>query len=114
MQLWSFASHRSYAEGSRRYPRLILSAPITLQHLLRGGVRNSHGVSLDLSEGGLGALVEVTLGVGDTVGIELKLPGDDLNAVGIVRYSSNGRSGFEFLGLKPEERLRIASLVESA
>jgi hypothetical protein len=62
----------------------------------------------------LGALVQATLEVGDTIGIELKLSDYDLNAVGIVRYTSGARSGFEFLGLAPEERQRIANLVGSA
>jgi c-di-GMP-binding flagellar brake protein YcgR len=80
---------------------------------MTGGIRSSHGVSLDISEGGLGALVESKLAVGDTVGIELNLQEYDLNAVGIVRYTSSLRSGFEFLGLTEEERQHIASLVKS-
>lgn len=113
MELLSFSLHRSYARGSQKHPRSIFSTPITLHHLITDGIRSSRGVSLDISEGGLGALVEATLEVGDTVAIELRLPDYDLHAVGIVRHTSSTRSGFEFLGLTPEERQRIASLVGS-
>ena len=114
MELLSFSSHSSSGRGSQKYARLIFSTPITLHHLIPGGIRSSRGVSLDISQGGLGGLVEATLVVGDTVGIELQLPDYALNAVGIVRHTSSVRSGFEFLGLTVEERQRIASLVESA
>ena len=36
-----------------------------------------------------------------------------LSAVAIVRHASTGRSGFEFLGLTPEERQQIASVMSS-
>jgi hypothetical protein len=79
-----------------------------------GGVRTSHGMSLDISESGLGALVEGRLEVGDTVELEFKLPDCQLNAVAIVRHTSSVRSGFEFLGLTPEERVRLASITGNA
>jgi len=37
------------------------------------------------------------------------LPGRTMNTVAIVRHTSSVRSGFEFLGLTPEERSRISS-----
>lgn len=114
MQLVSFSLHKNYTRGTQRYPRLLFSTPISVHHLMTGGIRSSRGVSLDISEGGLGALVEAKLEVGDTIGIELHLPDYDLNAVGIVRYTSSVRSGFEFLGLTGEERQHIANLVGSA
>jgi c-di-GMP-binding flagellar brake protein YcgR len=92
---------------------MLFSIPITLQHLVSGGVRFTRGISLDISEGGLGALVQSGLRVGETVSLELELRNYDLKAVAIVRHSSTSRSGFEFLGLTPEERGRIASLVGS-
>ena len=115
MQMTPFLfSHGSSPRGSQRYARVLLSLPITLHRLMAGGVRSCRGVSLDISEGGLGALVEGSLNIGDTVAIDLKLREYELNAIGIVRHSSTLRSGFEFVGLTPEERRRIASLVENA
>ena len=98
----------------QRHPRVLYSIPLTLHHLADGGVRSSHGITLDISESGLGALVQGQLEVGDMVKIGLPLPDSPLNAVAIVRHTSPLRSGFEFLGLTLEERQRIAGVVGSA
>lgn len=108
------ASPRNCARGSQRHARMLFSTPIMLHHLVPGGVRFTRGISLDISESGLGALVQGGLRVGDTVSLELDLPDYDLKTVAIVRHSSSSRSGFEFLGLPTEERQRIASLVGRA
>jgi hypothetical protein len=96
----------------RRHPRTLFSVPITLQHLTSGGIRKTRGISLDLAEGGLGALVQGELQLGETVGIELSLRERPLSTIAIVRHTSSIRSGFEFLGLTPEERLQIANLIK--
>jgi hypothetical protein len=116
MQFPSFvASRASYPEGPvQRHPRLLLSIPITLHYLMPGGVRSCRGISLDISESGIGALVEGRLEVGGTVEIDLQLPDSPLSAVAIVRHTSSVRSGFEFIGLTPEERLQLSSLTASA
>lgn len=115
MQLAPFPiSPANHAHGSRRHARMLLSVPVKLHHLVPGGVRFTHGISLDISTGGLGALVEGGLRVGETVSVELEWSDYELKAVAIVRHSSSLRSGFEFLGLTPEERDRIASLVGRA
>jgi hypothetical protein len=94
--------------GVRRHPRSLFSVPIIVQHLAKGGVRSDHGISLDISEGGMGALLPASLQVGEMVGIELPLPMHSLSTIAIVRYASDVRSGFEFLGLTAEERSQIA------
>jgi len=98
----------------RRHPRTLCSVSVTLRHLAARGIQTRRGVSLDISEGGLGALVQGELSVGETVEIDLQLHAHALRAFGIVRHSSSVRSGFEFLGLKAEERQQIASLVGNA
>jgi PilZ domain-containing protein len=95
----------------RRHPRTLFSVPITLRHLCRGGVRASRGITLDLAEGGLGAIVQGDVHVGDTVAIDLRLSEQLLTTVAIVRHTSSVRSGFEFVGLTPEERLQIMSVI---
>ena len=97
-------------ESVRRHPRAIFSVPLTLHHLMSGGVGTSHGISLDVSEGGMGALVQGSLSVGETVAIDLPLRERTLNAVAIVRHSSDARCGFEFVGLSAEERAQIVSV----
>jgi hypothetical protein len=66
-------------------------------------------MSLDLSEGGFGILVNGHLCEGETVEVDLPLAQNLPNLIAIVRYSSSNRSGLEFLGLTPEERLQISS-----
>lgn len=95
----------------RRHPRALFSVPITLHHLSPGGVRTTRGISLDLGEGGLGAIVQGDVHVGDTVAIDFHLSEQLLTTVAIVRHASNVRSGFEFVGLTPEERLQITQVV---
>jgi hypothetical protein len=98
-------------ESYRRHPRVMFSIPITVRHLCRGGVQSAHGFSLDLGEGGLGAIVQGEVRIGETVAIDFRLSDQPVTAVAIVRHSSNIRSGFEFVGLTPEERLLISTAV---
>ena len=98
----------------RRHARMLFSVPVHLRHLIEGGIRSRHGISLDISESGLGALIEGGLQVGDTVQIEIKLPRSGLTAICVVRHSSSVRSGFEFIGLTPEERASISQMVATA
>jgi len=98
-------------EPSRRHPRILFSVPITVRHLCRGGVQATHGISLDLGEGGLGAIVQGDIYVGETVAIDLRLSEQLLTTVAIVRHSSSVSSGFEFVGLTPEERLQITNVI---
>ena len=92
----------------QRYPRALFSVPLTLRHLASGGIQSSPGVSLDISEGGLGAIVHGGLRVGEMVEIEVRTPGFALSAVAIVRYTTSVRSGFEFVGMTAQEREQIA------
>lgn len=105
---------RAGHEFSRRYPRALFSIPITLRHLCGGGVRSTRGISLDLGEGGLGAIVRGDLHVGETVAIDLRLSDQPVTTVAIVRHTSTIRCGFEFVGLTPEERSQITNIVGSS
>lgn len=109
MRLDTRISQPAYSNGVRRHPRTLFSVPITVDYLSDGAVRSSHGISLDISEGGMGALVQTSLPVGQTVEIHLPLPKHYLTAVAIVRHSSKVRSGFEFVGLSAAERSQIAT-----
>jgi hypothetical protein len=102
------------ARPVQRHPRVLYSIPVTLHRLASDGVQSAHGISLDISESGIGALLEGRLEVGETVGIDVPLPDLLVSTAAVVRYTSSARSGFEFLGLTPVERERIASLVGTA
>lgn len=93
---------------ARHYPRYPFSVPVTLRHLLPGGLETTRGMSLDISEGGISAIVQAHLSVGETVEINLPLPVGPLHTIAIVRHVTDSRSGFEFLGLTIEEREQIA------
>lgn len=115
MQLASLLiSPRNCARGTQRYPRTLFSTPVRLRHSVPGGVRFTRGITLDISEGGLGALMKSSLHVGETVSQELELRDNQLHLVALVRHSSSSHSGFEFLGLTEEERQLIANLVGNA
>jgi c-di-GMP-binding flagellar brake protein YcgR len=98
----------------RRHPRSLCSGPVNLRHLVTGEIQTTRGISLDISEGGLGALVQGGLRVGETVEMDFYLHERALRTVGIVRHSCSARSGFEFLGLTAEERLQIGNLIGHA
>ena len=97
--------------NARRYRRALYSIPISLQMPIPGGLRMTRGVSLDICEGGIGALVPSELRVGDVVEIELRLPTQELNVMAIVRHSCGSHSGFEFLGLSAAEHQQLAGIV---
>jgi c-di-GMP-binding flagellar brake protein YcgR len=98
----------------RRHMRTLCSVPVVLRHLVTGGIETTRGVGLDISEGGLGALVQGALRVGETVEMDFHLQEHALRTVAIVRHSCSVRSGFEFLGLTTEERRQIATLMGHA
>jgi len=98
----------------QRYPRTLFSVPVRFQSLMPGGIRSSRGTTLDISEGGLGAMVCRELRVGEMVEIDVPIADATLSIVAIVRHTSSLRSGFEFVGLTPEERLQITSAIGHA
>jgi hypothetical protein len=92
---------------ARQYPRYLFSIPVMLRRLRPGGFQTTRGMSLDISEGGISAIVQGSLRVGETVEINLRLSAGPLHTVAIVRHVTEIRSGFEFLGLTAEERHQI-------
>lgn len=85
----------------RREPRYVTTVPVTLQRFLNSGPFVTRGMSLDISMGGMAALVCGALQVGETVVIELRLKNAPVELLATVRYSSDARSGFEFYPLPP-------------
>lgn len=97
--------------GRRAYPRTVFSVPFTMRYIDSNGVASWHGMTVDISEGGLGALIPHQLEIGTTVELQLALRERMLRTAAIVRHAAHGRSGFEFLGLNDEERRCIAQAV---
>lgn len=98
----------------REHARTIFSVPLKLRHLTNEGFGAVRGISLDISQGGLGAMVEGSLRIGEAVQIDLALDKRKLTAIGIVRHASNVRCGFQFLGLNEDERRQIMTLGDTA
>lgn len=98
----------------REYPRTMFSVPVKLRHLTNEGFGAVHGISLDISQGGLGAMVEGHLRIGEAVQIDFALEKRKLTTVGIVRHASNDRCGFQFLGLNEDDRREIMTLANAA
>lgn len=86
-------------EFRRREARYVSSMTTTLQRFLRFGPIVTRGVTLDISMGGMSALVCGAPRVGETVVIGLSLAEANIEMLASVRHSSDARSGFEFYPL---------------
>ena len=99
-------------EFRRREPRYVSSIPATLQRFLRFGPVCTRGVTLDISMGGMSALVCGAPRVGETVVIALRLAGANIEMLASVRHSSDARSGFEFYPLSSIARQGIQNWIQ--
>ena len=95
----------------RAHRRTLFSVPFHLRPLDAKELSAVRAISLDISEGGIGALVQGKLQVGEEVEIDLPLGEKTLLTPAIVRYTSARRSGFEFLRLNDRARKQISRLV---
>lgn len=96
--------------STRKHVRSLFSIPFELRQLAGPSPHPLHAISLDISEGGIGALVQGNLHVGETVQVDLPLADQTIRVVAVVRHTSVLRSGFEFLQLSDGERRRITKL----
>jgi len=97
------------APSRRGLPRYKVQAAVDVT-VLRSGIPDTlPGRALNLCERGLAAMVAGELALGETVGVELRLPWtpDPLRARGLVRHHDRLRCGVEFVGLTPEQRVAI-------
>ena len=70
-------------------------------------------MSLEISEGGMSAVLENDLRVGEITGVDVPLPAGSLTALAIVRHKTAGHFGFEFLGLTMVEREQLRESTKS-
>src|SRR5512146_306916 len=97
--------------GRRAHPRAVFSVPFTMRYIDSKGLASWHGMTVDISQGGLGALIPHQMEIGSTVELQLALRDRTLRTIAIVCHAAHGRSGLEFLGLNDEERRCIARAV---
>ena len=93
----------------RRVPRCPLAVPVRVTVRKATGTQGIPGRSLDLSEGGIAAVLAGELQAGDPVGVEFLLPelGLGLQTSAVVRYHAALRSGLEFQSLSLEQQAMI-------
>jgi len=86
----------------RRYLRHYLSTPLTTWFLLNFKPRTSRGLTLEISVGGLSAVLCGPPPFGERVLVRLKLLDVVFETPAIVSYSSSACTGFEFLEPPPD------------
>jgi TonB family protein len=93
----------------RRGLRYRVRAPLDVT-VLRSGIPDSlPGRSVNLGEGGVGAVLAGELLPGEVVGVEIRLPlaADPLRTRALVRHHDKLRAGMEFVGLSLEQQAAI-------
>jgi TonB family protein len=87
-------------------PRYHVAAPIDIVILKSGVPETIPGRSIDLGEGGLGAIAASELQPGQSVGVEIFLPevSQPVRARAQVRYQQRLHCGLQFLGLSRQEQ----------
>ncbi|HKW17092.1 MAG TPA: PilZ domain-containing protein [Terriglobales bacterium] len=102
----------SQHNSERRHQRFFLSAPIIARRPLDSGLQVTRGITLEISLGGLSAVLCGPPPVGERVSVRLKLMNSAFEAPAIVRHSSAARTGFEFVNLSPGSRRRIENCIQ--
>lgn len=97
----------------RRDPRYLLSFPVSLTRLGKPGQPVTHGMTLDLSEGGASAVLCGAPAVGETVHLLMQFSGVPLEALAIVRHSNSTRSGVEFVDLSPAQQQQLEGRIQA-
>jgi TonB family protein len=91
-----------------------VKAPVDVT-VLRSGVPDTvPGRVVDLSAGGIAAVLARELLPGESVGLEIELPDSSrLRIRALVRYHDKLRCGMEFVGLSPDQETAIQNFVKS-
>lgn len=96
------------------YPRHYFSAPVTTWGLLNSGPQVTHGLTLEISLGGLSAVLCGPPKRGERVSVRLNLLNVAFETLAIVRHSSPARTGFEFLEPSPELLSSIENCIQAS
>jgi hypothetical protein len=100
--------------SERHYPRHFLSAPVTTWGLLNSGPPVTRGLTLEISLGGLSAVLCGPPKLGERVSVRLNLLNVAFETSAIVRHSSPARTGFEFLDPSPELLSSITNCIQAS
>jgi len=92
----------------RKHPRYLLSVPITLYRVADKTISPTHGLTLNISKGGVAAVLCGSACVGEIFRVQLNLWRGVVSALAVVRHANSFNYGFEFLDPTPELRDRLA------
>ena len=96
----------------RRHPRHRTDLPLKATALREDGYAEIQGRCSDISQGGMGTILNGELPPGEVVSLEVRLPASEETLVvrAIVRFQSGFVHGFEFLGPSTEQQSTINHL----
>src|SRR6266542_3921911 len=102
---WAGASRvmEMQATPKREHARAIFSVPLTLRHSANEGFGAVRGISLDISQGGLGAMVQGNLQIGEAVQIDFALGKRKLSFTRAVPVSRFRKSSLQKIARLREE-----------
>ncbi len=92
----------------RRFQRYTLAVPVEVVVLKFGIPAAIPGRAVNVSEGGIAAVIAGELRPGDTVGVNFRLAAaTEIRAKAVVRHSWLMRSGLEFLGMDSDQEIAL-------
>jgi hypothetical protein len=110
----SSAASTTQHRHERRYQRHFLSSPVTTWGLLNSGPQVTRGLTLEISLGGLSAVLCGPPKRGERVSVRLNLLNVTFETPAIVRHSSPARTGFEFLEPSPQFLRSIENCIQAS
>ena len=110
----SSAAPAGQDSAERRYPRHFFSTPVATWGLLNSGLQVARGLTLEISLGGLSAILCGPPKRGERVSVRLNLLDVAFETAAIVRHSSPARTGFEFLDPSPEFLSSITNCIQAS
>lgn len=102
------------AVESRTYVRIPAEIPILVIARWNGATKIIPGRCADLSENGMGLTVPMSLVLGQSISIELKVPYTKqlLKLEAVVRHKVDHHCGCQFVDASPEQRRQFRRLAE--
>lgn len=94
----------------RKHQRYVFSESLIVIRGTADNLERIPAICMEISEGGMSAIVTEPLAVGEEVGLSFDVaPGKKVQVKAVVRNHFHFRYGFEFVGLGEEDRERIGT-----
>ncbi len=94
---------------TRSFARFAMQVPVSAMMSESASIPVTTGTMRDISLGGVGAVFEPPVGVGQRLWVEFRLPqaASAMRLLCKVRHDYDGRFGLQFLNITPEQRDEI-------